>query len=261
MCFLFLMTAGVCVLRVRQGSIIRWRSDGVRWGRSGDRQRNESRSLPYLSGKAAGRIRFCRRKTSLRSAFFRRNIGRILESWDQNRGMMCRIRSVWPVWHRRCWEMRLDLKRQSWPLSAKKSMRSEWRKKICRNLRAILYIKMAISIICIWARLKMSLAWLRNETGKLAWCISISYPNLVYTAPGRKASDCVKCGKCEKVCLQHLQIRNLLEDVVKEFEAERAWKNFRNLQKVHLIRLLPDKMYFLYAVYQSLIQGDHSAAE
>ena len=39
---------------------------------------------------------------------------------------------------------------------------------------------------------------------------------------GRKASDCVKCGKCEKVCLQHLQIRNLLEDVVKEFEAERA---------------------------------------
>ena len=46
--------------------------------------------------------------------------------------------------------------------------------------------------------------------------------NLVYTAPGRKASDCVKCGKCEKVCLQHLQIRNLLEDVVKEFEAERA---------------------------------------
>ena len=31
-----------------------------------------------------------------------------------------------------------------------------------------------------------------------------------------------KCGKCEKVCLQHLQIRNLLEDLVKEFEAERA---------------------------------------
>lgn len=117
--FSILMTAGVCVLRVRQGSIIRWRSDGVRWGRSGDRQRKESRSLPYLSGKAAGRIRFCRRKTSLRSAFFQRNIGRILESWDQNREMMCRIRSVWPVWHRRCWEMRLDLKRQSWPLSAK----------------------------------------------------------------------------------------------------------------------------------------------
>ena len=26
----------------------------------------------------------------------------------------------------------------------------------------------------------------------------------------------MKCGKCEKVCLQHLEIRNLLEDVVKE---------------------------------------------
>ena len=38
----------------------------------------------------------------------------------------------------------------------------------------------------------------------------------------KRADECVKCGKCEKVCLQHLQIRNLLEDVVKEFEAERA---------------------------------------
>ena len=58
--------------------------------------------------------------------------------------------------------------------------------------------------------------------GGLNLRLAASYHNLVYTAPGRKASDCVKCGKCEKVCLQHLQIRNLLEDVVKEFEAERA---------------------------------------
>lgn len=48
------------------------------------------------------------------------------------------------------------------------------------------------------------------------------YYNVVHTAPGRKASDCLKCGKCEKVCPQHLQIRNLLEDVAKEFERERA---------------------------------------
>ena len=34
----------------------------------------------------------------------------------------------------------------------------------------------------------------------------------------RKASDCLKCGKCEKVCPQHLPIRKLLEDVAKEFE-------------------------------------------
>ena len=44
------------------------------------------------------------------------------------------------------------------------------------------------------------------------------YYNAVYTGPGRKASDCVKCGKCEKVCPQHLPIRKLLEDVAKEFE-------------------------------------------
>ena len=44
------------------------------------------------------------------------------------------------------------------------------------------------------------------------------YYNEVHTAPGRRASDCVKCGKCEQVCPQHLPIRQLLEDVAKEFE-------------------------------------------
>ena len=38
------------------------------------------------------------------------------------------------------------------------------------------------------------------------------------TRPGSRASDCVKCGKCEKVCPQHLPIRKLLEDVAMEFE-------------------------------------------
>ena len=46
------------------------------------------------------------------------------------------------------------------------------------------------------------------------------YYHSVHTAPGRKASDCLKCGKCEKVCPQHLPIRQLLEDVAKEFEKE-----------------------------------------
>ena len=45
------------------------------------------------------------------------------------------------------------------------------------------------------------------------------YYDDVYTGPGRKASDCLKCGKCEKVCPQHLPIRQLLEDVAKEFES------------------------------------------
>ncbi len=33
-----------------------------------------------------------------------------------------------------------------------------------------------------------------------------------------KASDCIKCGKCEHVCPQHLPIRDLLEKVAKTFE-------------------------------------------
>ena len=46
------------------------------------------------------------------------------------------------------------------------------------------------------------------------------YYEEVHTAPGRRASDCVKCGRCEKVCPQHLPIRRLPEDVAKEFEKE-----------------------------------------
>ena len=40
----------------------------------------------------------------------------------------------------------------------------------------------------------------------------------VHTAPGRRASDCLECGKCEKACPQHLPIRQLLKDVAKAFE-------------------------------------------
>lgn len=34
-----------------------------------------------------------------------------------------------------------------------------------------------------------------------------------------KASDCIKCGKCEGQCPQHLEIRSLLEEAAKTFEA------------------------------------------
>ncbi|MCH5159865.1 MAG: aldo/keto reductase [Clostridiales bacterium] len=44
------------------------------------------------------------------------------------------------------------------------------------------------------------------------------YYNNVHTKNKGKASDCVKCGKCEKACPQKLNIRDLLEDVVGEFE-------------------------------------------
>lgn len=44
------------------------------------------------------------------------------------------------------------------------------------------------------------------------------YYNQVYTKNNGKASDCIKCGKCEKACPQHLPIRELLKDVANEFE-------------------------------------------
>lgn len=44
------------------------------------------------------------------------------------------------------------------------------------------------------------------------------YYNVVHTAPDRRASDCIKCGKCESACPQHLPIRELLVSVAEEFE-------------------------------------------
>lgn len=46
------------------------------------------------------------------------------------------------------------------------------------------------------------------------------YYNDVHTSEGRKASDCIKCGKCEKSCPQHLPIRKLLADVTEAFEKD-----------------------------------------
>lgn len=44
------------------------------------------------------------------------------------------------------------------------------------------------------------------------------YYNNIHTGEGTKAKDCLKCGKCEKICPQHLEIRKLLEDVSAEFD-------------------------------------------
>ncbi len=47
---------------------------------------------------------------------------------------------------------------------------------------------------------------------------TVYYYNHVLTTNGRKASDCIGCGGCERVCPQHLEIRKLLGEVAAEFE-------------------------------------------
>ena len=46
------------------------------------------------------------------------------------------------------------------------------------------------------------------------------YYNNVYTGAGRRASDCIQCGRCEKACPQHLPIRKLLTEIAAEFERQ-----------------------------------------
>ena len=51
------------------------------------------------------------------------------------------------------------------------------------------------------------------------------YHNSVITGGGHgKASECIQCGKCEKVCPQHLPIRELLKVAVAEFEEKEREK-------------------------------------
>ncbi len=44
------------------------------------------------------------------------------------------------------------------------------------------------------------------------------YYNNIHTKNGGRASECIKCGKCEQICPQHLEIRKLLIDVANEFD-------------------------------------------
>ena len=51
------------------------------------------------------------------------------------------------------------------------------------------------------------------------WNTDYYYSN-VHTVNNGKASECVKCGKCEEICPQHLPIRELLTEVAGEFESK-----------------------------------------
>ncbi len=46
------------------------------------------------------------------------------------------------------------------------------------------------------------------------------YYDEVYTKRNGKASDCLKCGRCERSCPQHLHIRELLQKGAAEFEKQ-----------------------------------------
>ena len=57
---------------------------------------------------------------------------------------------------------------------------------------------------------------LNNKKVYKSWDAEDHYKD--HTKEGGKASECIKCGKCEKICPQHLEIRKLLEEVAETFE-------------------------------------------
>ena len=50
------------------------------------------------------------------------------------------------------------------------------------------------------------------------WNTAYYYESVITGGGHGKASDCIRCGKCEKVCPQHLPIRELLQNVARTFE-------------------------------------------
>ena len=59
-------------------------------------------------------------------------------------------------------------------------------------------------------------ACMNDKTAFNDW--NSSYYYSIHTKDRPKASDCIKCGKCEQICPQHLPIRDLLSEVARIFE-------------------------------------------
>jgi len=50
------------------------------------------------------------------------------------------------------------------------------------------------------------------------WNAAYYYDNVHTTNGHAKASECLKCDRCENACPQHLPIRTLLEQIAEKFE-------------------------------------------
>ena len=53
-----------------------------------------------------------------------------------------------------------------------------------------------------------------------SWNTKYYYNTVISSGGHGKASDCIKCGRCEKICPQHLEIRSLLCDIANTFEKQ-----------------------------------------
>lgn len=62
----------------------------------------------------------------------------------------------------------------------------------------------------------------------------------MHTKNGGKASECIKCGKCEQACPQHLKVRELLTKVAKEFENVDTLESIPDINEAK--RLLSDEI-------------------
>ena len=51
-----------------------------------------------------------------------------------------------------------------------------------------------------------------------SWNSKYYYDTVLTVGEHGKASDCIRCGKCEKVCPQHLPIRKTLSDIAETFD-------------------------------------------